>query len=85
MTPRPIKREPTAGAQRAAKAILGDSSLDAIPEIIDREAGVRELVELLESIISEAGDLVERRSPELVAEARAMIRRFGDEAPRQAE
>jgi hypothetical protein len=38
-------------------------------EIIDREMGVRELVEMLENIIAEAGDLIESRSPELAAQA----------------
>jgi hypothetical protein len=56
-----------------------------MPEIIDRETGVRELVEVLENILSQAGDLIEGRSPELVAQSRAMIRRFGDEGLRQAE
>jgi hypothetical protein len=56
-----------------------------MPEIIDRETGVRELVEVLEDIISQAGDLIEGRSPELVAQSRALIRRFGDATPRQAE
>ena len=86
MTPRVMKHEPTAGALRAARAIQQDSPLLAdISQIIDRETGVRELVEVLENIISEAGDLIESRSPELVAQARAMVWRFGDEAPRQAE
>jgi hypothetical protein len=86
MTPRVMKHEPTAGALRAARAIQQDSPLfEAIPEIIERETGVRELVEVLENVISEAGDLIESRSPELLAQARALIRRFGDEALRQAE
>ena len=59
--------------------------LGASTKIIDRETGVRELVEVLEDIISQAGDLIEGRSPELVAQSRALIRRFGDAAPRQAE
>jgi hypothetical protein len=46
---------------------------------------VRELVELLENIISEAGDLIETRSPELVAHASAALRRYADETPRAAE
>ena len=86
MTPRVMKHEPTAGALRAAREIQQDSPLfEAIPEIIERETGVRELVEVLENVISEAGDLIESRSPELLAQARALIRRFGDEALRQAE
>ena len=86
MTPRVMKHEPTAGALRAARAIQQDSPLyEAIPEIIERETGVRELVEVLENVISEAGDLIESRSPELAAQARAALRRYADEAPRQAE
>ncbi|HXJ94114.1 MAG TPA: hypothetical protein VMT20_14795 [Terriglobia bacterium] len=46
----------------------------------DRETGVREILEILGSIIAQAGDLIESRSPELVAEARAVLRRYGDEA-----
>jgi hypothetical protein len=46
---------------------------------------VRELVGVLENIISEAGDLIESGSPEFIVQARAMIRRFGDEASRYAE
>jgi hypothetical protein len=86
MTPRLMKHEPTAGALRAARAIQKDPCLlETMPEVIDRETGVRELVDMLEDIISQAGDLIEGRSPELVAQSRAMIRRFGDETPRQAE
>jgi len=58
---------------------------EATAEIIDREMGVRELVEMLENIIAEAGDPIESRSPELVAQARAALWRYADEAPRQAE
>ena len=47
--------------------------------------GVRELVEMLENIIAEAGDLIEARNPELAAQARAALRRYADEMPRQAE
>jgi hypothetical protein len=54
-------------------------------ELIDRETGVRELADILENIITEAGDLIESRSPELAAQARAALRRYADEAPRQAE
>jgi hypothetical protein len=38
-----------------------------------------------ENIITESGDLIENRSPELVAQARAALRHDGDETPRQAE
>jgi hypothetical protein len=85
MTPA-MKHEPTAGALRAARAIQRDASLlKSLPELIDRETGVREILELLESIIAEAGDLIESRSPELIAQARAALRRYADGAPRQAE
>src|SRR6266545_1623315 len=85
MTPA-TKYKPTAGAFRAAKVIQQDASLfRSLPELIDRETGVREVLEILENIIAEAGDLIESRSPELAAQARAALRRYADEAPRQAE
>ena len=85
MTPA-TKHKPTDGALRAAKQIERDSSfIHSTAETIDRETGVRELVEMLENIIAEAGDLIESRSPELVAQARAALHHFGDEAPRPAE
>jgi len=85
MTPA-MKHEPTAGALRAAKQIEHNpSSHQSAAEIIDRETGVREVLELLENIVAEAGDLIESRSPELVAHARAAFRRYADETPRQAE
>ena len=34
---------------------------------------------------TEAGDLIESRSPELAAQARTALRRYADETPRQAE
>ena len=81
-----MKHKPTAGALRAARAIERDASLlKTLPELIDRETGVREILEILESIIAEAGDLVENRSPELAAHARAALRRYADETPRAAE
>jgi hypothetical protein len=71
---------------RAAKAIQNhESDLISLPELIDRETGVSEILEILESIIAQAGDLIESRSPELVAAARAALKRYSDEAPRQAE
>ena len=86
MTPRASQQVPTAGALRAAKAIQNhESHLTSLPELIDRETGVREILEILESILAQAGDLIESRSPELVAEARAALRRYSDEGPRQAE
>jgi hypothetical protein len=86
MTPSPQKHEPTAGALRAARAIQEDASLlKLLPELIDRETGVREILDILENIVAEAGDLIESRSPELVAAARSALRRYSDETARQAE
>ena len=86
MTPRAQKLNPTAGALRASRAIQHDPSLLAsLPEVIDRETGVREVLEILQSIIAQAGDLIESRSPELVAAARAALTRYRDEALGQAE
>jgi len=86
MTPRAQKLNPTAGALRASRAIQHDASLlGSLPEIIDRETGVREILEILQSIIAQAGDLIESRSPELVTAARAALRRYNDEALGQAE
>ena len=85
MTPA-TKHEPTAGALRASRAIQRDASLlKSLPELIDRETGVREVLEILENIIAEAGDLIESRSPELVAHARAAVRHYADGDLRQAE
>jgi len=85
MTPA-MKHEPTAGALRAARAIQRDALLlKSLPELIDRETGISEVLEILENIIAEAGDLIEARSPELAAQARAALRHYADEAPRQAE
>jgi hypothetical protein len=61
------------------------SLLRSLPELIDRETGIREVLEILENIVAEAGDLIESRSPELAAQARAALRRYADEALRQAE
>ena len=86
MTPATRRAKPTDGALRAAKAIERNPSfIESTAEVIDRETGVRELVEMLENIIAEAGDLIESRSPELVAQARATLRHFSDEAPRHAD
>jgi hypothetical protein len=85
MTPRAYKRT-TAGARRAAKAIQDELSNGAsVPELIDRETGVREIIAILESIIDQAGDLIEHRSPELVAKARAALNRYSDDSPGEAE
>jgi hypothetical protein len=86
MTPATRRAKPTDGALRAAKVIERNPSfIESTAEVIDRETGVRELVEILENIIAEAGDLIESRSPELVAHARATLRHFSDKAPRHAE
>ena len=86
MMPAQKRVKTTDGALRAAKHIERDPSfVESTAEIIDRETGVRELVEILENIIAEAGDLIESRSPELAAQARAALRRYADEAPRHAE
>ena len=78
--------KPTDGALRAAKHIEHNPSfLQSTAEIIDRETGVGELADILEKVIAEAGDLIESRSPELVAQARTALRRYADEAPRPAE
>ena len=61
------------------------SERDATANLIDRQTGLRDLADILEEIIAEAGDLIESRSPELVAEARAALRRSADSTPRQAE
>jgi len=46
---------------------------------------MREFVEMLENIIAEAADLIESRSSQLVARARAAVRRYADGDLRQAE
>ena len=85
MTPR-AQKTTTAGARRAANAIRDELSNGAsVPELIDRESGVYEIIEILESIIDQAGDLIEQRSPELVAKARAALSRYSDDSPGQAE
>ena len=85
MTPA-TKQKSTDGALRAAKQIdRNPSFLQSTAEIIDRETGVREVLEILENIIAEAGDLIESRSPELVAHARTALRRYADETLRITE
>ena len=86
MAPRIQKTNPTTGALRVSRAIQQDGSLlNSLPELIDRETGVLEVFEILQNIIAQAGDLIESRSPELVAEARAALSRYHDEALGQAE
>ena len=86
MTPGAVKHKPTAGALRAAREIQPNPQLlESTAELIDRETGLRDLMDIFEDIIAQAGDLIETRSPELVAEARATLRRYHDESLRQAE
>src|SRR5262249_2579726 len=86
MTPATSKLRPTAGALRAASQIEPDSSRrESIAKLIDQETGVREVLDITESFIADAGDLIEARSPELVAHARDAIRCYADEDLRQAE
>ena len=86
MKPTAQRTNPTAGALRASRAIQQDTSLlGSLPELIDHETGVREILEILQSIIAQAGDLIESRSPELVAAARAALTRYHDEGLGQAE
>jgi len=71
---------------RAARAIEHDASLlESTAEIIDHETGIRELIDLLEQILAQAGDVVEGRSPELAAAARRAVLRSGDRTPARAE
>ena len=86
MTPASRRTKPTDGALRAAKEIERNPSfIESTAEVIDRETGVRELVEIQENIIAETGDLIESRSPELVAQAQAALRHYGDKSRRQEE
>lgn len=86
MTPATRRARPTDGALRAAKEIERNPTfVESTAEVIDRETGVRELVALLENMIAEAGDLIENRSPELAAQARAAVRHYGDGTPSHAE
>jgi hypothetical protein len=86
MTSRAQQQNPSARAVRAAKAIQSPKSdLTSLSELIDRETGMGEILEVLESIIAQAGDLIEGRSPELVAAARAALARHSGEAAWRAE
>jgi hypothetical protein len=86
MTPSKPKYQPSEGATRAAKQIESNSSIvEATAEPIDRETGLRELVEIMESLLGETGDLIETRNPELVARARAALPNSSEKALRQAE
>jgi hypothetical protein len=86
MMPGMMKHKPTAGARRAAGHIVQDPShRESTAALIDRETGLRELIDIVEEIIDEAGDLIESRNPELVARARDVLRHSSDDSPRQAE
>jgi len=77
-----IEHRPTEAALRAAKQIERDPSLvEPTAEIIDRETGIGDLVDILKQILAEAGDLIESRSPELAMQARAALRHSADPAP----
>ena len=86
MASRAMQHKATAGALRAARQIQPHPTLrESIAELIDRENGSPRFPDLLEGILAEAGDLIQSRSPELVAHARTVIRNYGDETARQAE
>ena len=86
MMPCVMKHKPTAGARRAAGHIEQDPSRrESTADLIDRETGLREMADIVEEIIAEAGDLIESRSPELVARARDALRHSSDESAREAE
>jgi hypothetical protein len=68
MTPGIVKHEPTAGALRAARQLQPDPNLvESTAELIDRETGLSELMDVFQQFLRKAGDLIESRSPELVA------------------
>ena len=73
------------GYLRAASQIEANSSRLETAELMDRETGLRDLVDILERILAETGDLIVSRSPELAAEARAALGRSGDPKPGPAE
>ena len=86
MTSGVANQKPTAGALRAARQIQPNSSAhETTAELIERETGLRELMDILEEMIAQSGDLIETRSPELIAQARAALRRYADGTPREAE
>jgi len=69
-----------ASLAKTALLILDDWGLATL-----NDENRHDVLELLENLISQAGDLIESRSPELVAQAHAAIRKYGDETARQAE
>ena len=86
MTPAAVKPRTSAGAARAAESIATDPvRASELAELIDRETGLSALVDVVEEILAEAGDLIDSRAPELAAAARAALRYSGDPRPRQAE
>jgi hypothetical protein len=63
-----MKLKPSAGALRATSQLQPRSNLVESPAaLIGDEIGVRELLEILENIVAQAGDLIDSRSPEPVA------------------
>jgi hypothetical protein len=58
------------------------SLVESIAGTIDCETGLRELVDALEAVLDEAGDLIDERGPELATRARAALRFSGDQIPR---
>ena len=80
MTPATRKEKPTDGALRAAKQMERNPSfIESTAEVIDRELGVRELAEILENIMAQAGDFIQDH-PELVTPRPPVLRHFGDES-----
>jgi hypothetical protein len=62
---------------------LQSPAVELIATIIDRETGLSDLVDAIEKIVAEAGDLIEGRSPELVMRARSALLYSADQAPRE--
>src|SRR3989442_1500564 len=88
--------KPTEAAMRAARSIgemvtvhfgeaLYSSMLESTAAIIDRETGVRDLEHILEEIIAEAGDLIDKRSLDILEQARTALRQSADQAPRERD
>jgi hypothetical protein len=86
--------KPTQAAMRAATSIaetiaghFGEappsSMVEFIAAIVDRETGLPNLVDVVEEMLAEAGDLIESRNSELVAQARAALLHSADAAPRE--
>ena len=85
MHPAEVNSITSAGASRAALAIANDPVMaTSVAELIDQESGLRALIDVLEEILAQAGDLIETRSPELVNQAYTALR-YSSDASRQAE